>query len=514
MMAASAMTERSWLSSLLQGLVAVAPTLDREISGLCLDSRQLNAGDLFLACSGTCQHGLTFAEQAIARGASAIVWEPDGGEGDRLAEGLTAVNLPLIPVPRLSQRLSEIAGRYYGHPSQAMTLYGITGTNGKTSISQLLAQALESEGLCGVVGTLGTGFPGRLTTTGMTTPDAVTVQQRLAELLEQGAGSVAMEVSSHALDQHRVDALAFDCAIFTNLSRDHFDYHGSMENYGNAKRRLFHRPGLAGAVINLDDPFGRSLAETLTGRLALYGYAIESDTRMPAGLQGWLHATRIEPTHSGLTLSVSTAEGEAEIKSPLMGRFNASNLMAVLSALLLSKWPLSKAVDALSRLSTVPGRMELFRMPGKPSVVVDYAHTPDALEKALEALRLHCSGRLHVVFGCGGDRDHGKRPMMGEVGARLADVCYLTDDNPRSEASGEIIKQILSGMPNPDAVLRMPDRGRAIQMAISAAQAGDMVLVAGKGHEDYQIVGDQVLHFDDREVVTQALHLCQEVGRE
>ncbi|MCG8058170.1 MAG: UDP-N-acetylmuramoyl-L-alanyl-D-glutamate--2,6-diaminopimelate ligase [Candidatus Thiodiazotropha endolucinida] len=510
MMTAREITETHWLSTLLTGLVDLPSQLDRQIGGLCLDSRKLVEGDLFLACAGTRQHGLVFAEQAIAQGAVAILWEPDGGEGERLAAELQLGSLPLIEVANLSRSLSEIAGRFHDHPSRAMTLYGITGTNGKTSICQLLAQALESEHPCGMVGTLGAGLPGQLETTGMTTPDAVSVQQILSRLLGQGAKSVAMEVSSHALDQYRVDGVAFDCAIFTNLSRDHFDYHGSLENYGNAKRRLFQLPGLRRAVINLDDPFGRQLAESLCQRVPVYGYSIDADTTLPDGVQGWVRATGLQATGSGLSLSVSTPAGECQLQSGLLGRFNGANLLAVLSVLLINDWPLERAVAVLAKLSTVPGRMERFGAASQPTVVVDYAHTPDALEKALQALRLHCTGRLIVVFGCGGDRDPGKRPMMGEVAANQADLCYLTDDNPRSESSDEIIEQILAGMPNAEAVRVEADRGKAIRQAVSVAKAGDLVLVAGKGHEDYQLVADQVLHFDDREVVQAALAGWQE----
>ncbi|MEJ2620090.1 MAG: UDP-N-acetylmuramoyl-L-alanyl-D-glutamate--2,6-diaminopimelate ligase [Candidatus Thiodiazotropha sp.] len=510
MMAAREITEMHWLSTLLAGLVDLPMALDRQIGGLCLDSRKLIQGDLFLACAGTRQHGLVFAEQAITQGAEAILWEPDGGEAERLAADLRHASIPLIEFADLSHSLSEIAGRFYQHPSRAMRLYGITGTNGKTSICQLLAQALHTEHPCGMVGTLGAGLPGQLQTTGMTTPDALSVQQLLCGLLDQGAKSVAMEVSSHALDQYRVDALSFDCAIFTNLSRDHFDYHGSLENYGDAKRRLFHRPGLACAVINLDDPFGYRLAESLCQRMAVYGYSLEAESTMPKGLQGWVRATRLQATGDGLSLFVSTPKGEAHLQSGLLGRFNGANLLAVLSVLLINHWSLERAIAVLSKLNTVPGRMERFGGSQKPTVVVDYAHTPDALEKALQALRLHCPGRLIVVFGCGGDRDQGKRPIMGEVAARLADLCYLTDDNPRSESSAEIIKQIRAGMADTNGVLVEADRGRAILQAVTAARPGDLVLVAGKGHEDYQLVADQVLHFDDREVVQSALNAWQE----
>jgi UDP-N-acetylmuramoyl-L-alanyl-D-glutamate--2,6-diaminopimelate ligase len=314
-----------------------------------------------------------------------------------------------------------------------------------------------------------------------------------------------MEVSSHALDQGRAAAVAFDCAIFTNLSRDHFDYHQTLENYANAKQRLFQMPGLKSVVLNLDDAFGRTLLESSTKGAKRLGYSLEAAAELPAGLDGWVRALSIDPTPQGMRIKVSTHLGEATLETKLIGRFNAANILAVLLVLLQRDWSLQRSVDVLSSLHTVPGRMELLGGGEKPSVVVDYAHTPDALEKALLALRTHSSGSLSVVFGCGGDRDRGKRPLMGELAERLADRVILTDDNPRSELSREIIQQILSGIKAPERVLVESDRSRAIFTAIANAAAGDLVLVAGKGHEDYQLVGDEVLHFDDREQVGIAL---------
>ncbi|MEJ2608835.1 MAG: UDP-N-acetylmuramoyl-L-alanyl-D-glutamate--2,6-diaminopimelate ligase [Candidatus Thiodiazotropha sp.] len=506
MMVVAQEAEMLQLSNLLDGLVKVEPSMDREIGGLCLDSRTLAAGELFLACAGHQQHGLVFAEQAAAKGAVAIIWEPDDAEGSQLAADLAKLSLPMIALPGLSHFVSLIAGRFYAHPSRGMNLFGITGTNGKTSICLLLAHALQTDKPCGMIGTLGAGLPQQLNATGMTTPDAVTLQRLLADLKAQGAEAVTMEVSSHALDQGRVNALAFDCAIFTNLSRDHFDYHGTLENYTAAKRRLFQLSGVGCAVINLDDPFGQELARSLPDEVSVLGYAIDSKTLRPDRLKSWVWAKEVVSTPQGLRITVATPEEEVVLSSRLLGRFNASNLLAVLSVLLHLGWPLQKAIKTLAELPTVPGRMELLGGRDKPAVVVDYAHTPDALEKALHSLRVHCSGRLIVVFGCGGDRDQGKRPIMGEVAARLADICYLTDDNPRSELSALIIDQILLGMPKSAPVWVVPDRGRAIQQAVANADSGDMILVAGKGHEDYQLVRDQVKHFDDREVATAALN--------
>jgi UDP-N-acetylmuramoyl-L-alanyl-D-glutamate--2,6-diaminopimelate ligase len=505
MMTAEQLTGHPTLAVLLAGLVEVEPAHEREILGLTLDSRQVKPGSLFLACAGTRQHGLTYARQALEQGAAAILWEPDAGEGDRLAAAFTDLSVPLLAVPALSWHVSTIAGRFYGDPSQHMCVYGITGTNGKTSISQLLAQALDDEMPCGIMGTLGYGFPGALRSTGLTTPDAVTLQRLLAEMRQQGACAVTMEVSSHALDQGRAEAVRFDGAIFTNLSRDHFDYHGTLENYAAAKQRLFQMPGLGFAVSNLDDEEGRRLLEQLPPGVEAMAYTLDPHTSLPQGLSGWVRAHTITPTGSGMEIELECYRGEGRLKSRLLGRFNASNLLAVLLVLLLRGWDLQRALRVMARLETVPGRMQLFGGDDRPTLVVDYAHTPDALEKALQAVRLHCTGRLSVVFGCGGDRDRGKRPQMGGLAERLADRVYVTDDNPRSEPSAAIIEEILAGMQQPERALVVADRGMAIRQAVDEAQPGDLVLVAGKGHEDYQLVAGETLHFDDREEVAKAL---------
>ncbi len=505
MMAAEQLTAHPTLAGLLTGLLELDPALDREILGLTLDSRQVKPGYLFLACAGSRQHGLIHAAQAIEQGAAAILWEPDRGEGERLAAEWSDAPVPLLSVAGLSLQVSAIAGRFYDNPSQRMCVYGITGTNGKTSISQLLAQALSDEVPCGIMGTLGYGFPGALRATGLTTPDAVSVQRLLAEMRQQGALAMTMEVSSHALDQGRAEAVSFDGAIFTNLSRDHYDYHGSRENYAAAKQRLFRMPDLGFAVINYDDEEGRRLYAELPAGVEPMLYTLDPQARLPDGLSGWVSARSITPTGSGMEIALACHRGEGVLKSRLLGRFNASNLLAVLLVLLLRGWDLERALRVMERLQTVPGRMQLFGGQAQPTVVVDYAHTPDALEKALQAVRVHCAGRLSVVFGCGGDRDRGKRPLMGGLAERLADRVYVTDDNPRSEPSAGIIEEILAGIQQPERVVVEADRGRAIRRAIAEAAVGDLVLVAGKGHEDYQLAAGETLHFDDREQVAQAL---------
>jgi UDP-N-acetylmuramoyl-L-alanyl-D-glutamate--2,6-diaminopimelate ligase len=505
MMAVEQLADHPTLAGLLSGILSVGETLDREVLGLTLDSREVSPGYLFLACAGTRQHGLAYARQAIERGATAILWEPDTGEGERLAAELANGAVPLLAIEGLSRQVSAIAGRFYGDPSRRMSVYGITGTNGKTSVSQLLAQALADEVPCGIMGTLGCGFPGALRPTGFTTPDAVTLQRLLVELRWQGACAVSMEVSSHALDQGRAEAIHFEGAVFTNLSRDHFDYHATLENYAEAKQRLFQMPGLGFAVINIDDEEGRRLLTQLPRGVEALVYTLNLEASLPQGLTGWVRACSITATGSGMQIELASHRGEGVLRTRLLGRFNASNLLAVLLVLLLRGWDLARALRVMQRLDTVPGRMQLFGGDKLPAVVVDYAHTPDALEKALQAVRAHCLGRLIVVFGCGGDRDRGKRPQMGGLAERLADQVYVTDDNPRSEPSATIIQEILAGMEQPARAIIQADRGRAIKQAIQTARPGDLVLVAGKGHEDYQLVGEQTLHFDDREQVAQAL---------
>ncbi len=509
MMTAEQLTDHPTLAGLLAGLVEIEPVHDRPVQGVTLDSREVVAGSLFLACTGSREHGLSYARQAVEAGAVAIAWEPDAGEGDSLAAGLSDLPVPLLAVPALSWHVSAIAGRFYGDPSQRMCVYGITGTNGKTSISQLLAQALSDEAPCAIIGTLGYGFPGALRATGMTTPDAVTLQCLLAEMRGRGACELTMEVSSHALDQGRAEAVRFDGAIFTNLSRDHFDYHGTLENYAAAKQRLFQMPGLGFAVINYDDEEGRRLLRKLEPAVEAMVYSLEPDAEIPEGLSGWVRARSVTPSSAGLEIELSCHRGEGVLKSRLLGRFNGSNLLAVLLVLLVRGWDLQRALRVMQRLDTVPGRMQLLGGGELPPVVVDYAHTPDALEKALLAAREHCAGWLSVVFGCGGDRDRGKRPQMGRLAERLADRVYVTDDNPRSESSAVIIDEILAGMQAPEGAVVEPDRRQAIQRAINEASPGDLVLVAGKGHEDYQLVGAERLHFDDREEVAQALKAWQ-----
>lgn len=465
------------------------------IEHLTLDSRQVRPGSLFLAVPGVHHDGREHIGQALQAGAIAVAYEcADGLYTEEVSRfGNQAA---MVPVAGLAQQLSAIAGRFFHEPSHNLGLVGITGTNGKTSVSQMLAQALSSMGKpCGVIGTLGSGLLPQLTDHGMTTPDAVSVQRQLAEMHDQGAGWVCMEVSSHALEQGRVAALEFDLAVFTNLSRDHLDYHGDMAHYAAAKAKLFDRP-LQAAIINLDDAFGLELIERSPSRCFTYSLS---------NPKADLYCSTIEYTSSGIRAALHTARRNATLESALLGEFNLANLLAVIGTLLALEVRLDRAVALAADLTPPAGRMQRLGGGDRPLVVIDYAHTPDALEKALAAVRAHVQGNLTCVFGCGGDRDNGKRPLMGQIAERNADRVLVTDDNPRSESSQHIIDQILAGMQRPESVSVTANRAEAIRTSILQAQAGDVILLAGKGHETYQEI-DGVRHpFSDIEQAANAL---------
>ncbi len=482
------------LKWLLDGIAAV-PDSGAQVVDLAIDSRDVRAGSLFLALRGTQAHGLEHAAEAAARGASAVLWEPAAG----VAPPSFADKPFAAPVPNLRRLVGRIADRFFQWPSSQMRIVGITGTNGKTTCAYLITQCLERLGLTAAyMGTIGWGFLGRLEAPTHTTPDAVSVHRALALLKSQGVREVAMEVSSHALDQGRVDGVRFHTAAFTNLSRDHLDYHPSMQAYGEAKARLFSGQDLEQAVINVGDPFGRELAHKLVGGPPLT--AVWVGSRADAWLaERFLEARDVRLDLSGISLVIEGSSGEIALATKLLGRFNAENVLVVLGCLLALGVPSAEAAAALAACTAPPGRMEVIEAasPGKPLAVVDYAHTPDALAKALEALREHCRGTLWCVFGCGGDRDAGKRPLMGAIADELADEIIVTDDNPRSEDPQEIIRAITRGIKmHPARVI--PDRAAAIAAALNRAAAADIVLIAGKGHEDYQIYGATRKRFSDR----------------
>lgn len=479
------------LADLLPDVDAVPPGL--RVTGLSQDSRDVAAGDAFLAIPGFGTHGLRFVDQARAAGAAAIIYEPPAPAGMDIPEGA-------IAVPGLRARIGAMADRLHAAPSAAMTVVGVTGTNGKTSTVQMLAQAWSLGGLrAGSIGTLGAGLHGRVEPTGFTTPQVSRMHALLAQLRGDGAQVVAMEVSSHALDQGRVDAVRFAVGVFTNLTRDHLDYHGDMDAYGAAKARLFQAPGLRAAVVNLDDAFGRALHASLPARLQKVG------TSASGRPEATVRAHDVVLDAGGIGFHLAIGDQVHPVRTALLGRFNVDNLLAVAGVLHALGDDAATIASTLGRLQPVAGRMNRLGGEGRPLVVVDYAHTPDALEQALNSLRGHARGRIVCVFGCGGERDRGKRPQMAEVAGRLADAVIVTDDNPRREDGDAIVADILEGFAVGSNVRVERDRRAAIRRAVGGAGPGDIVLVAGKGHEPYQEI-DGVRHpFDDADVAHGAL---------
>lgn len=483
----------------LDALAGLGVTITR----LVADSRDVQAGDTFVAYPGEQSDGRRHIAQAIGRGANAVLCEA------RNLQWHADWRVPHLAVRDLRWQAGFIADQVYGQPSRRLWMVGVTGTNGKTSISHWLAKSFSAlKKKCALIGTLGNGFPDALQAGANTTPDALKVHELLAQFARQDAQAAVMEVSSHALAQGRVNGVHFDVALLTNLSRDHLDYHGDMQHYAAAKRKLFEWEQLGGAVLNLDDPFGRELAQSLAGRpVEVVGYGLQEEARRLADRLGirLVRGDLLRADAQGLTLHVHSAWGEAELVSKLLGKFNASNLLGALAVLLVSGIELADAVRELGAQKAVAGRMQTLGGGEMPTVVVDYAHTPDALENVLCTLREVSApdGRLICVFGCGGDRDRGKRPMMGKVAERFSDVRILTSDNPRGEDPLAIIAGITQGMTGEYRVIA--DRARAISETIAAAQPGDTVLIAGKGHEAYQEINGVRQPFSDVEMAQRAL---------
>jgi UDP-N-acetylmuramoyl-L-alanyl-D-glutamate--2,6-diaminopimelate ligase len=491
------MAPEARVSVLLEALPdkRVVGAVPETVRAVTADSRKVERGDCFVAVPGFKQDARRFIPEAVARGASLVVTE---------GAALPDVGVTQVLVPATRPALARLAAAYHGHPSRALTLVGITGTNGKTTTSYLVDALLRSAGPTGILGTIQYVVGDEIRPAGQTTPEALDIQGMLATMRERGVTGVAMEVSSHALALARVDGLAFDVALFTNLTQDHLDFHGSLEEYGRSKRRLFEllaaspKPRRT-AVVNGDDPWGRRMVEGLDLAVLTFGLGPGHQVR-PA---------RWASTLEGIRMRVDTPRGPLDVNSPLIGEHNVMNLLgAVAVGLALDRSPAAIA-NALGGVDAVPGRFEQVRA-GQPFlVVVDYAHTPDALERVLTTARKITSGRLGVVFGCGGDRDRTKRPIMGEIAARLADRVWLTSDNPRSEPPQAIIDEIAVGVRRvwaaPDRYAMVADRRVAISAALSWASTGDAIVIAGKGHETYQIIGSDVLPFDDRDVAREAL---------
>jgi UDP-N-acetylmuramoyl-L-alanyl-D-glutamate--2,6-diaminopimelate ligase len=481
------------LSALLAPWVEIVAADDCAVHGMQIDSRQVASGYVFIALAGGLSHGVDFIDEVVAQGAVAILVDAD----DPAAASVPTekYSVPVVAVPELARCAGAVVSRYYRDPSQDLQVVGVTGTDGKTSLCHLLGQALnENRNNCGVVGTLGIGFSDALVDAGLTTPDCVTLQKSLAAFRDAGANYAAMEVSSHALSQHRVSGIAFDVAVLTNLGRDHLDYHGDMQQYRAAKEALFYQPQLRAAVINSDDDFGNSLIGRLADlELTTYGVNPQAGQHV--------RFANVVQNHRGLEFELEFAGRQYGVSSGLFGDFNVSNLTAIFAVLVALGLSPELAANSIGQLRPVPGRMEVTRLDNGVTAIVDYAHNPHALESVLESISKHVDGRLTVVFGCGGDRDRGKRPLMAGIAEQYADRCIVTDDNPRHESGDEIISQIVAGFSATDRVFVERDRAQAIRVALAGAEAGDIVLIAGKGHEAYQLVGDQKLPFSDSEVV-------------
>ncbi len=490
------------LNDLLNSYITDDKFNDINITGLSLDSRKIKNNYLFVAIKGETVNGIEFINNAIELGASAVVWEADAGVDAikiNWRKGSGDINIPIIAIENLSQLVGDLANCFFDEPSKKISVCGITGTNGKTSCADFIAQMMSVDAPCGVMGTLGSGLYPELNETGFTTPDAITCHSWLADIENDNAKFAVMEVSSHALIQGRIKGIQFNSAVFTNLTRDHLDFHGDMTSYAAAKAKLFQFEKLSNAVINVDDEIGRNIADDLPSQINCVRYGFDK-TFIPD-----VFGFDIKLDKNGLSMKVNTPWGDGELSSPVIGRFNASNLLAVLSIMVLSGIEFKESLRRLTTIKSVLGRMQRFGGESNPLVIVDFAHTPDALEQALISLRQHTKNNLWCVFGCGGDRDQGKRALMGEVAENKADYVVLTNDNPRNEDAESIIQDIQSGIKKTTKVTVEQDRHAAIHYAISLAKEGDVVLIAGKGHENYQLIGTTKYPFNDAEEVKQQL---------
>jgi len=475
---------------------------DSSILGLTLDSRDVLKDYVFIALAGAKQHGLTYADQALAKGACAVVYDPAESDGE-LAKYKNLAQM--IAVDGLAMKLGDLAARFYGNPSELMAVIGITGTNGKTSCSQFLSQMFDE---CGIIGTLGWGDWNNLHKTINTTPDALETQRILAELLKANKKIVAMEVSSHGLDQGRVNGVTFKGAIYTNISRDHLDYHGTMEAYLQAKLLLLNSTGLSFVVVNLDDLYSGQVIAAVPENIAIWGISVKGKTRSDFTC---IVAEKVLNSDDGLEFDLYCQGNKHSIKVPLYGDFNVENVLTVFTTMLAMGVTESEATKRLASIKTINGRMERLGGDDNPLIFIDYAHTPDALDKVLASAKKHCEQALWVVFGCGGDRDKGKRPQMGRIAVRWADHVIITDDNPRFENALDIVNEILIGCKGTNNKVThrnvevIQDRAQAIQSVLARASVNDCIVIAGKGHETYQEIKGVRMNFSDSQVVNDAL---------
>ena len=492
------------IATLLVGMVKSPDLIEkREVTSVSMDSRVLDAGGLFIATAKDAKERTLHFKEAIDNGAKGILFDQLFPLSEKEINYLAIAKIQAIQVSQLSKKVSEIAARFFGHPSLALTIVAVTGTNGKTSVSHFIAQCLESSGdACGLIGTLGIGRLDALSDSGITTPNPVDLQAKLAEFCHQKISYVVIEASSHALEQGRLNSVAIDVAVFTNLSRDHLDYHKDMASYKEAKKRLFDFKSIKTVVINMDDELGQSLRGGLTSRkeLALITYSSE--------LKGMtLQAKNIKASMKGLKFTLVNKAEVGQVECRVLGRFNIDNMLAAVGSLLAIKIPFNTVLNYINQCHDINGRMELLGNEEQTSVVIDFAHTPDALEKTLKSLRLlmHKEGQLWCVFGCGGERDVGKRPLMGAKAEQYADQIVLTTDNSRSESNKAIVVEILKGIKNQDKLHIEHDRKHAITYAINNAKDEDIVLIAGKGHEQYQEIAGNKHSFSDKEIALGAM---------
>lgn len=462
-----------------------------DVTAVTLDSRQVSEGGLFVALSGANTDGRLYIDGAITNGAAAILCELDNGRPNYVDVN---DSIPIIYITDLSLRLSQIASEFYQHPQNDMVLIGITGTNGKTTVTQLIAQWLDALGYSTYsMGTLGNGLTGQLIESPNTTLNAIDLIANLANAKDLGAQFVVMEVSSHGIDLGRVGALTFDIAAFTNLSQDHLDFHGTMENYAEAKKQLFGAKYSKQAVLNGNDTIALEWAQDWHDEIPLSSF----NQRLPHASQ-YVLANDISYTSDGISATIEASYGKGKLNSKLLGQFNLDNLLCAINVLCLAGFELDKVLTLAPNIESISGRMEVFQQGNSPTVVVDYAHTPDALAQTIKALRRHCQGQLSVLFGCGGDRDNSKRPLMAQAASQHADALIVTQDNSRSESFEQILAHINAGFTGNENIIIEKDRIKAVEQAVANAQFGDIVLLAGKGHENYQIIGSQRFDYDER----------------
>jgi len=496
------------LKQLLSGLSVSEYLPDIEVKGLTLDSREVEPGYVFIALEGQFDHGLAYAEAAISKGAVAVLCDEKFDQYCQQILSRLMSRAICVPVRGLQDKLGEMANQFYGEPSEKIFISGVTGTDGKTSVSHFIAQAMnQAYGLSAVIGTLGNGLIDDLEESSHTTPDVINLHKMLAGFYQKGVKHVAMEVSSHGLDQKRVDNVDFDVAVLTNLSRDHLDYHGDIESYKQAKKKLFTENIGKALVLNIDDAFGDEIFKENKNNKTIWLYGLNEKKARQSKL--YVYASNIRNSKNGVEFTLNSSQGVADVNVQLIGEFNIYNVLASTCVLLESGINFNHAVKYVQKLHTVAGRMELLAYKGKPSVVIDYAHTPEALTQALINIRKHTAGKVICVFGCGGDRDVGKRPLMAGAAEKLSDLVIVTNDNPRTEDPLKIIDDIKQGISNEIQLMVEMDRKKAIQHAVEISAPEDLVLVAGKGHELFQIIGDEKIAFSDKEIALSALGVKQ-----